>query len=53
MTKKDAAWQQEKQARQNAEKAAQTMQAERDRHLAARRKAEARIAELERKLGGE
>ena len=70
---KDAAWQQEKQARQTAEQAAQTMQAERDRETllrreesaarqaaekerdrqsAARRKAEARIAELERKLGG-
>ena len=48
------------QARQTAERAAQTMRAERDRETllrreesAARRKAEARIAELERKLGGE
>ena len=40
-------------ARQNAEKAEQTMQADRDRHLAARRVAEARIAELERQLGAE
>ena len=61
----EAARQQEKQARKNAEKAAQTMQAERDRHFAARRTvevecdlesaarqaADARIAELERKLG--
>ena len=63
---KDAAWQQEKHARhkaeraqQKAERAAQTMRAERDRETvlrrkesAARRTAEARIAELERKLGG-
>ena len=38
-------------ARQHAEQAAQTMQAERDLESAARQAAEARIAELERKLG--
>ena len=40
-------------ARQQAEIAEQTMQAERDRHLAARRSAEARIVELERQLGAQ
>ena len=37
-------------ARQKAEMAEQSMQAERGRHLAARRSAETRIAELERRL---
>ena len=40
-------------ARQRAEQAAQTMRAERDQHLAARRTAEARIAELERLFGAD
>ena len=38
-------------ARLTAEHANQTLQAERDRQYAARRKAEARVAELERRLG--
>ena len=39
-------------ATQKAEEAKQLAQAERDRESAARQAAEARIAELERKLGG-
>ena len=57
---KDAAWQQEKHARLRGEtsptkrgkKPRKPLRAERDRESAARQAAEARIAELERKLGG-